>query len=179
MNNSKKFDKPITTKIEALSPFYKAEEYHQDYAQKSSLRYNLYKKGSGREDFVEKSPLKEETKNILPNKSNMTKEEVLKTLTPIQYKVTQEKGTERPFDNPYWDNKEAGIYVDIIDGTPLYSSLDKYDSGTGWPSFTKPISLDSIVTNDDNTLFSTRTEVRSKKADSHLGHVFPDGPTDK
>jgi methionine-R-sulfoxide reductase len=100
-------------------------------------------------------------------------------LTPIQYYVTQEDGTERPFENEYHDNKRAGIYVDIVDGTPLFSSLDKYDSGTGWPSFVKPIDIANVVELPDNTLFSERTEIRSKKADSHLGHMFDDGPADR
>ena len=97
-------------------------------------------------------------------------------LTPMQYQVTQKEGTEKPFANAYWDNKEAGIYVDVVTGEPLFSSLDKYDSGTGWPSFTKPISKDFIVTKEDDSLLVSRTEVRSKYADSHLGHVFDDGP---
>jgi methionine-R-sulfoxide reductase len=93
--------------------------------------------------------------------------------------VTQEDGTEPPFKNEYWDNKRDGIYVDIVDGTPLYASLDKYDSGTGWPSFTRPIDPNNITFKEDRKLFSTRIEVRSKYADSHLGHVFDDGPTDR
>lgn len=97
-------------------------------------------------------------------------------LTPLQYHVTQENGTERPFDNEYWDNKREGIYVDIVSGEPLFSSLDKFDSGTGWPSFTKPLLSQGLVEKKDNGLFSARTEVRSKKADSHLGHAFNDGP---
>jgi len=105
-----------------------------------------------------------------------SQEELKKQLTPIQYKVTQEDGTEPPFKNAYWDNKEEGIYVDIVSGEPLFSSKDKYDSGTGWPSFSKPIEKNSLIEKIDRSLFGTRTEVRSKKADSHLGHVFPDGP---
>ncbi len=105
-----------------------------------------------------------------------SKEELKKKLTPMQYKVTQEEGTEPPFNNEYADNKKEGIYVDIVSGEPLYSSLDKYDSGTGWPSFTKPLERGNIVEREDRKLFTTRTEVRSKHADSHLGHVFPDGP---
>jgi methionine-R-sulfoxide reductase len=97
-------------------------------------------------------------------------------LTPEQYEVTQEEGTERPFHNAYWDNHHEGIYVDVVSGEPLFSSLDKYDSGTGWPSFTKPIERANIVERQDRSLFMTRTEVRSKSADSHLGHVFDDGP---
>lgn len=98
-------------------------------------------------------------------------------LSSLQYQVTQEGGTEPPFKNAYWDNHEAGIYVDVISGAPLFSSLDKYDSGTGWPSFTKPLEPQSIVTREDKSLLgSSRSEVRSKESDSHLGHVFPDGP---
>jgi len=98
------------------------------------------------------------------------------TLTPLQYKVTQKEGTERPFRNDFWDNHEEGIYVDVVSGEPLFSSRDKFESGTGWPSFTRPLEQDNIVTRKDRSLFMSRTEVRSKHADSHLGHVFPDGP---
>jgi len=103
-------------------------------------------------------------------------EELKKKLTPIQYEVTQEEGTETPFDNEYWATKDEGIYVDIVSGEPLFSSKDKYDSGTGWPSFTQPLAPENIVTKDDNALWAPRTEVRSKHGDSHLGHVFDDGP---
>ena len=106
----------------------------------------------------------------------VSKEELRKRLTPLQYKVTQQDGTERAYDNAYWDNKKAGIYVDIVSGEPLFSSIDKYDSRTGWPSFTKPIEPDVIVEKEDRSFFSVRTEVRSREADSHLGHVFNDGP---
>lgn len=105
-----------------------------------------------------------------------SKEELKKKLSDIQYRVTQEEGTERPFNNEYWDNKKAGIYVDIVSGEPLFSSLDKFDSGTGWPSFTQPLDKANIVTKTDRSFFSVRTEVRSKHGDSHLGHVFDDGP---
>jgi methionine-R-sulfoxide reductase len=105
---------------------------------------------------------------------------VLKTkLDPLQYRVTQHEGTERPFDNKYWDNHEAGLYVDVVSGEPLFTSLDKYESGTGWPSFTKPLVKENVVEKTDNSLFMARTEVRSKYGDSHLGHVFPDGPKDR
>jgi methionine-R-sulfoxide reductase len=97
-------------------------------------------------------------------------------LTPLQYKVTQKDGTEPPFQNEYWDNKRAGIYVDLVSGEPLFSSLDKFDSGTGWPSFTRPLDPASLVEKSDRSLFTERTEVRSKEGDSHLGHVFDDGP---
>lgn len=105
-----------------------------------------------------------------------SKEELKKTLTPLQYKVTQEEGTEKAFDNEYWDETREGIYVDIVSGEPLFSSKDKYKSGTGWPSFTKPLEQDNIVKKSDRKLLVKRTEVRSKHADSHLGHVFSDGP---
>jgi methionine-R-sulfoxide reductase len=97
-------------------------------------------------------------------------------LTEEQFHVTQKDGTERPFHNAYWDNKKAGIYVDVVSGEPLFSSLDKYDSGTGWPSFTRPLEAQNVVTKSDRSWFMVRTEVRSKHADSHLGHVFDDGP---
>lgn len=97
-------------------------------------------------------------------------------LTPLQYKVTRQDGTEPPFNNAYWDNHEPGIYVDIISGKALFSSIDKYDSGTGWPSFTRPLDPGQIVEKEDRSLFSVRTEIRSKDADAHLGHVFNDGP---
>lgn len=102
--------------------------------------------------------------------------ELRQRLTPLQYEVTQHEGTERPFSNEYWNNKKHGIYVDVVSGEPLFSSLDKYDSGTGWPSFTKPLEPDNVTTHTDYKLFMARTEVRSKNADSHLGHVFDDGP---
>jgi methionine-R-sulfoxide reductase len=103
-------------------------------------------------------------------------EELRQRLTPIQYEVTQHEGTERPFKNEYWDEKREGIYVDVVSGEPLFSSREKYESGTGWPSFWAPLEPDNIVTREDRKLFVSRTEVRSKHGDSHLGHVFPDGP---
>lgn len=114
---------------------------------------------------------KKDTKDMDPKNAARLKE-----LTPLQYKVTQEEGTEPPFRNEYWDNKQPGIYVDIVSGEPLFSSLDKYRSGTGWPSFTKPLVPDNVVEKTDHHLGYARTEVRSKGGDSHLGHVFPDGP---
>ncbi|SRR5581483_3085848 len=105
-----------------------------------------------------------------------TDAELRQILSSMQYEVTQHEGTEPPFNNEYWNNKHAGLYVDVVSGEPLFSSLDKYDSGTGWPSFTKPLEPNNIVTHTDFKLFLPRTEVRSKHADSHLGHVFDDGP---
>lgn len=164
---SGKFSKPIATKILPAKPFYPAEEEHQDYYKKQSFHYRLYKKGSGREDFINKHW-----------KQKYDKKELKKKLTPIQYHVTQENGTERPFQNEYWNHFKDGIYVDIISGKPLFSSKDQYDAGCGWPSFTRPIDHYEIDEKMDTTHGMIRTEVRSKTADSHLGHVFEDGPVE-
>lgn len=164
--NSGRFNKPIVTKILEAKKFYKAEDYHQDYYKNNKFNYKIYKLNSGRMEYINKF-WKDDKKR---------KEELKKRLTPLQYKVTQENGTEPPFNNEYWNNKKAGIYVDIVSGVPLFSSKDKFDSGTGWPSFTKPIKDDVIYTKKDISFFMVRTEVRSKDADSHLGHVFNDGP---
>jgi peptide methionine sulfoxide reductase msrA/msrB len=118
----------------------------------------------------------EEPRKKMTNFRKPSDDELQKKLTPIQYKVTQHEGTEPPFRNEYWDNKKEGIYVDVVSGEPLFSSLDKYDSGTGWPSFTKPLEPANVTTKTDRKLFMARTEVRSRNADSHLGHVFDDGP---
>lgn len=124
--------------------------------------------GSGKSTSTRKASMKQYTK---PSDA-----ELKKKLTPLQYDVTQEEGTEPPFKNTYWDNKAPGIYVDVVSGEPLFSSFDKYDSGTGWPSFTRPLAPENIVTKTDRKFFISRTEVRSKHGDSHLGHVFDDGP---
>jgi len=175
---SGRFDKPIVTEIIKLTTFYPAEDYHQDYYKKSDLRYKFYRWNSGRDAFLKRAW--GETKGKAPGgSSGYTKpgdDELKRTLTPLQYKVTQHEGTEPPFDNEYWDNKKEGIYVDVVSGEPLFSSLDKFDSGTGWPSFTRPLEPENIVEKQDRSLFTVRTEVRSKHGDSHLGHVFPDGP---
>jgi methionine-R-sulfoxide reductase len=119
----------------------------------------------------------DKTKSEFARKYTRPDDETLKKkLTPLQYKVTQENGTERPFKNEYWDNKKQGIYVDVVSAEPLFSSIDKFKSGTGWPSFTRPLESGNIVEKEDKSLFMSRTEVRSKHGDSHLGHVFPDGP---
>lgn len=177
LQNSNKFKKPIVTEILIASEFYKAEDYHQDFYLKNPLRYNSYKKGSGREDFKNKmwsEKMKEQSKSKKYMKPS--DKELKEKLTPLQYSVTQKDYTERPFDNMFWDNKKEGIYVDIVSGEPLFSSLDKYDSGCGWPSFTTPLESKSIIEKEDRSLSIVRTEVRSKNADSHLGHVFNDGP---
>ncbi len=184
---SGKFDKPIVTKILPASQFYPAEEYHQDYYKKNPLKYGLYRSGSGRDDFIAET-WGDEAKTLSapgptpaeatdrPEYTKPPEAEIKSMLTDLQYKVTQKEGTEKPFDNEYWDEHRDGIYVDIVSGEPLFSSRDKYESGTGWPSFTQPLDAGDIVTKEDRKLFSVRTEVRSKYADSHLGHVFEDGP---
>jgi len=180
LNESGRFDKPVATEIAMVQAFYRAEDYHQDYYKKDPIRYKLYRKNSGRDKFLEKTwgesvPITEgQSKNKTYSKPA---DEVLRQkLTPMQYDVTQNEGTEPPFNNEYWDNKREGIYVDIVSGEPLFSSRDKFDSGTGWPSFTKPLEPDNIVEREDRRLLMVRTEVRSKHGDSHLGHVFADGP---
>jgi methionine-R-sulfoxide reductase len=120
--------------------------------------------------------MQKETKGARKTFTRPDDDTLRRRLSPVQYKVTQKDGTEPPFQNEYWDNKKEGIYVDIVSGEPLFSSLDKYDSGTGWPSFTKPLERNNIVEREDRSLFMKRIEVRSKHGDSHLGHVFNDGP---
>jgi peptide methionine sulfoxide reductase msrA/msrB len=180
LEKSGRFTKPIVTAILPFTKFYPAEEYHQDYYKKNPLRYKFYRWNSGRDQFLARVWGKEEEKGVSHvDNSKYTKpsDEVLRQrLTPLQYKVTQQGGTEPAFHNEYWNNKKAGIYVDIVSGEPLFSSLDKYDSGTGWPSFTKPLEPGNIVEREDRSFFTVRTEVRSKHGDSHLGHVFADGP---
>ena len=181
LDESGRFSKPIATEILAFSKFYEAEEYHQDYYKKSALRYKFYRYNSGRDQYLE-TVWKEEGGQPAAQKASNRKyakppDDVLKQkLTPLQYKVTRQDGTEPPFKNEYWDNKDEGIYVDVVSGEPLFSSRDKYKSGTGWPSFTKPLDADNIIEHQDRSLFMVRTEVRSKHADSHLGHLFDDGP---
>ncbi|HEY5714609.1 MAG TPA: peptide-methionine (R)-S-oxide reductase MsrB [Candidatus Gracilibacteria bacterium] len=194
LQDSGKFDKPIATKIEPFTTFFPAEEYHQDYYKKSAQRYKQYKKGSGREDFIEdnwqdnklENSETQELKNsqvpkssssqVYENFQKPSENELRETLTELQYKVTQKSGTETPFDNLYWDNHEDGIYVDIVSGEPLYSSTTKYESGTGWPSFWQPIDAEYLVEKTDWKLIYPRTEIRSKYGDNHIGHVFKDGP---
>ncbi len=184
---SGRFDQPITTPILKAGPFYRAEDYHQDYHKKQALRYQAYRRSSGRDAFLKEAWSKECRTSCPKPDSNAvsapyvrpTDGEIRRMLTPLQHDVTQNDGTERPFHNEYWDNKREGIYVDVVSGEPLFSSEDKFDSGTGWPSFSRPLVPEHIVEKEDRSLFNVRTEVRSKHADSHLGHVFPDGPPPK
>ena len=176
---SGKFTKPVATEILPLTTFYEAEDYHQDYYKKSPLRYRFYRSNSGRDQFLKKTWGDGKPQSAGPAGKSWSKPDdaiLRQRLTPLQYQVTQKDGTEPPFRNEYHDNKREGIYVDIVSGEPLFSSLDKYDSGTGWPSFTRPLEPGNIVERADRSLFMVRTEVRSRHADSHLGHVFPDGP---
>ncbi|MDJ0668139.1 MAG: peptide-methionine (R)-S-oxide reductase MsrB [Desulfobacterales bacterium] len=187
--NSGRFDKPIVTEIVPLGEFYTAEDYHQDYYKTNPMRYKWYRSGSGRDQFLKKTwaeakktsaPMKAERSVPEPARKRTyaipDDETLQQNLTPMQYKITRRNGTEPPFRNAYWDHHDAGIYVDVVSGEPLFSSTDKFDSGTGWPSFTRPLEPDNIVERKDTSFFMVRTEVRSRHADSHLGHLFDDGP---
>ena len=174
------FDRPIVTEISKISKFYRAEDYHQGYCKTHSYRYKSYRRNSGRDQFLKQAwGDKKQRAEGCSGSQEYTKPEddVLRNkLTPLQYKVTQRDDTEPAFNNVYWNNKKEGIYVDIVSGEPLFSSLDKYRSGTGWPSFIRPLEQENIAEKEDRSLFTARTEVRSRHGDSHLGHVFPDGP---
>jgi len=191
LEKSRRFDSPIVTELLPASTFYKAEDYHQDYYRKSSIKYKYYRYRSGRDQYLDKvwgkqresfDPARDvradETKAGDNGKAyaKLSVDQIKRTLTPLQYEVTQEDATEPPFNNAYWNDKKEGIYVDVVSGEPLFSSLDKFDSRTGWPSFTRPLEPRNVVEKPDNTLLTRRTEVRSRIADSHLGHVFNDGP---
>jgi peptide methionine sulfoxide reductase msrA/msrB len=175
------FDKPIATEIVEFTKFYPAEDYHQDYYKKNALRYKLYRQNSGRDHFLanvwgNETAAPVAKKAIDSKYSRPTEAELKERLTPLQFKVTQKEGTEPAFKNEYWDHKKEGIYVDNVSGEPLFSSTDKFDSGTGWPSFSKPLEAENVVEKEDRSSFMVRVEVRSKHGDSHLGHVFNDGP---
>ncbi len=180
LQDSGLYGKPVVTEILPAGIFYRAEEYHQDYHRKNPVRYNYYRYRSGRDKYLNKiwgkdRKDKDPTADIVPPAS-LSQDLLRNKLTPMQYKVTQEDGTEPPFSNEYWDNKRDGIYVDVVSGEPLFSSTDKFKSGTGWPSFTRPLAPENIIEKEDRSFFSRRTEIRSREADSHLGHVFNDGP---
>jgi len=182
LERSGKHHGPIVTEITKAGKFYPAEDYHQDYFRKNPIRYKFYRHNSGRDQYLHKT-----WEDVAPGSFRLPpytaekyrkpgRDTLRKALSPLQYEVTQEEGTEPPFRNEYWDNHREGIYVDVVSGEPLFSSRDKFDSGTGWPSFTRPLVPGNIVETKDTRLFMTRTEVRSRYADSHLGHVFSDGP---
>lgn len=198
IEKKEKFSSSVKVEVLPYTNFYTAEEYHQDYKDKNPVRYAAYREANGRNAFIRKnwqddsqyvkdifsSPILSTSTITMTQRhwedfSKEEKEEKLKTLTELSLKVTQEEGTERAFTHEYNDNKRDGLYVDIVSGEPLFSSKDKYDSGTGWPSFVKPVATSSVTLHEDKGLFTSRTEVRSAIADSHLGHVFPDGPQDK
>lgn len=202
LDASGRHDKPVVIAISPLTAFYEAEDYHQDYYKKNPLRYKFYTFNSGRYQFIDEVWGSDQTldfSRFTPETTTMDSSSNANTaadsaafdpatfsrpddatlkrqLTREQYEVARKDGTERPFNNPYWDEKRDGIYVDIVSGEPLFSSRDKFESGTGWPSFTRPIDSSMVVEKSDRKFFMTRTEVRSRHADSHLGHVFDDGP---
>ena len=203
LQDSGVYEKPVVIEIVPAGKFYPAEEYHQDYYKKNPIRYKAYTFNSGRYQFIESvygknyeldfsqfTPATADGQQTMSSSISAeastgfdaakfvkpSQDKLKKSLSDIQYKVTQKDGTERAFDNEYWDNKAPGLYVDVVSGEPLFSSRDKYKSGTGWPSFTRPLNTDFVVEKEDRGIFSTRTEIRSRYADSHVGHVFDDGP---
>ena len=193
---SGRYSKPLATELTQLTVFYPAEDYHQDYYKRNPIRYKYYRFNSGRDQYLEKTwgdqlhpdfttfgrgqkadpatnaSLSERFQGFKKPSDN----ELRQTLTDLQYQVTQQDSTERAYQNEFWNEKREGIYVDIVSGEPLFSSKDKFKSGTGWPSFSRPISSASVSEHTDTKFFMTRTEVRSQHADSHLGHLFSDGP---
>ena len=179
---SGRYDKPLVTPVSKAAAFYKAEAYHQYYYKKNPLHYKYYRYRSGRDNYLEKiwgKPAQADPPEKPADKSSYKKpsqDELLNKLTPLQYEITQRGGTEPAFKNEYWDNHLDGIYVDIVSGEPLFSSLDKFDSGTGWPSFTRPLEPYNVVEAKKWCIFGRTTEVRSRNADSHLGDLFNDGP---
>ena len=184
LNDSGIFDQPIVTEIRQLNAFYQAEGYHQDYYKNHSIRYRFYRYNSGRDQFLKgvweynefRASQADSAAETASSYSRPDDRTLQSTLTPMQYRVTQQDDTEPPFRNEYWDNKAEGIYVDVVSGEPLFSSADKFKSGTGWPSFTRPLESDNVVEKADQSLFMVRTELRSTHGDSHLGHLFDDGP---
>ncbi len=183
LDRSHRFAVPVVTEIRKAEPFYNAEDYHQDYAVRNPESYQAYFAHSGRPQFFTKIWGRDALVDgaAPPGAVNgvwhkPSTDQLKRTLTAMQFDVTQRDGTEPPFQNEYFDNERAGIYVDIVSGEPLFSSTDKFDSGTGWPSFTRPLAPGNIVLKVDRTFGMVRTEVRSRYANSHLGHLFDDGP---
>ena len=177
LEGSRKFDKPIVTKIIEATPFFDAEEYHQDYYKKNSAHYQQYRSGSGRDRFIEKHWGDAKKAGKEKAYSKPTDSELKNSLTALQYSVTQNEGTEPPFQNEYWDNKKAGLYVDVVSGEPLFSSTDKFKSGTGWPSFFRPIDPRNVYTDWDESWGLRRREVLCSRCDGRLGRVFKDEPS--
>ncbi|MGJ9383347.1 peptide-methionine (S)-S-oxide reductase MsrA [Salipaludibacillus sp. CF4.18] len=183
---SGRFDEDIVTPVKSATTFYKAEEYHQDFYLENSVRYEFYRSNSGRDEFIDEFWGEERDYEITPpgdgevvfwrEYEKETADELKARLSDIQYKVTQEDDTEEAYNNQYWDNDDEGIYVDIVSQEPLFSSVHQYESGTGWPSFTEPIIQENIVEIDAWGFLTETKEVRSQYGDSHLGHVFTDGP---
>ena len=173
---SGRFEKPIVTEITKFTNFYPAEEYHQQYHYKNPIRYKFYRFRSGRDSFLNKIWSKKINSPANHKYNKPSDAELKKRLTPLQYRVTQQDSTEPAFNNIYDRNDRPGIYVDIVSGEPLFSSRDKYNSGTGWPSFSKTMAPENVIEGSERGWFSRYKEVRSKYANSHLGHVFYDGP---
>ena len=180
----KKYSAKIVTEVVPLRNYYVAETYHQKYLVKNPNGYCHIDLKSLDKDPMNKKNVKEKADKqpesvVAKTYQKPSPEEIKSKLTELQYQVTQKDGTESPFNNEYWNNHEAGIYVDVVTGEPLFSSRDKFDSGTGWPSYTRPIAPEAVTVRTDKKLFMERVEVRSRVGDSHLGHVFNDGPVDK
>ncbi len=169
LNDSGRYDKKIAVALLEAKEFYDAEEEHQDYYKKNSLHYNRYFNGSGRKKYIEENSYR----------MQYDKAQLKERLSPLEYHITQENGTESPYSNEYDNTFEDGIYVDVVSGKPLFSSKDKYNSGCGWPAFSKPILKQTVYEKTDESHGMRRVEVRSTSADSHLGHVFEDGPLDR
>lgn len=182
LDGSGRYDKSIVTPITKATKFWPAEDYHQNYYKTNDYRYKYYRFRSGRDDYLktiwgaDKAASQTTSAKVNASFAKPSDAQLRKDLTEVQYYVTQQEGTERPFQNSYWDEKRPGIYVDVVSGEALFSSRDKYDSKTGWPSFSQPLDSANIIEHKDHKLLYVRTEVRSSQADSHLGHVFNDGP---
>ena len=181
LNEQKIFKHKTVTPIRELKSFYPAEEYHQNYYKKNLItkaKYTYYRSRSGRDDFLDSVWSGREFRFIRPDNSysKLAAKEIKQSLTPLQFEVTQQSGTEAPFKNEFWDSQKVGIYVDVVSGEPLFNSQDKFKSGSGWPSFTKPIDPYMVLERSDHGLVAERVEALSRHGGSHLGHIFNDGP---